>query len=80
MSLNSSKELVALLLLLVGALPMMGQKPESIPEEIEWTWEMRPPHPDLHLPNVLLLGDFRTIKLFRSNAAVCPEWRTRCNV
>src|ERR1700728_2844422 len=29
----------------------------SIPEEIEWTWEVRPPHPDPKLPNVLLLGD-----------------------
>jgi hypothetical protein len=57
MSLNSSKGLVALLLLLVGAFPLMAQKPRSIPEEIEWTWEVRPPHPDLHLPNVLLLGD-----------------------
>jgi lysophospholipase L1-like esterase len=34
-----------------------GQKPVSIPEEIEWTWEVRPPHPDHKLPNVLLLGD-----------------------
>jgi hypothetical protein len=33
------------------------QKPVSIPEEIEWTWEVRPPHPDPKLPNVLLLGD-----------------------
>ena len=31
--------------------------PVSIPEEIEWTWEVRPPHPDPRLPNVLLLGD-----------------------
>jgi len=57
MSLNSPKQLVALLLLLAGALPLLAQKPRSIPEEIEWTWEVRPPHPDLHLPNVLLLGD-----------------------
>jgi lysophospholipase L1-like esterase len=34
-----------------------AQKPASIPEEIEWTWEVRPPHPDPKLPNVLLLGD-----------------------
>lgn len=26
-------------------------------EEIEWTWEVRPAHPDPKLPNVLLLGD-----------------------
>jgi lysophospholipase L1-like esterase len=34
-----------------------AQKPVSIPEQIEWTWEVRPPHPDPKLPNVLLLGD-----------------------
>jgi hypothetical protein len=26
-------------------------------EEVEWTWEVRPEHPDPKLPNVLLLGD-----------------------
>jgi lysophospholipase L1-like esterase len=57
MSLNLSKGLIALLLLLVTALPLIAQKTKSIPEEIEWTWEVRPPHPDRHLPNVLLLGD-----------------------
>lgn len=31
--------------------------PASRPEETEWTWEVRPPHPDRRLPNVLLLGD-----------------------
>ncbi|HMG85389.1 MAG TPA: SGNH/GDSL hydrolase family protein [Terracidiphilus sp.] len=45
------------MLLLVGAFPLMAQKPMSIPEEIEWTWEVRPAHPERHLPNVLLLGD-----------------------
>jgi hypothetical protein len=34
-----------------------AQEPASIPEEIEWTWEVRPQHPDPQLPNVLLLGD-----------------------
>jgi lysophospholipase L1-like esterase len=29
----------------------------SIPEEIEWTWEVRPAHPNSALPNVLLIGD-----------------------
>src|SRR6266849_689738 len=29
----------------------------SIPEEIEWTWELRPAHPNSALPNVLLIGD-----------------------
>ena len=27
------------------------------PEEIEWTWEVRPAHVDSKLPNVLLVGD-----------------------
>lgn len=44
---------------LAGAvfIPLAAQKTVSIPEEIEWTWEVRPPHPDPALPNVLLLGD-----------------------
>ena len=46
-----------MLLLLANAFPLTAQKLKSIPEEIEWTWEVRPPHPDPHLPNVLLLGD-----------------------
>jgi hypothetical protein len=29
----------------------------SRPEEIEWTWEVRPSHVDAKLPNVLLVGD-----------------------
>lgn len=29
----------------------------SRPEEIEWTWEVLPAHPDSRLPNVLLVGD-----------------------
>jgi hypothetical protein len=37
--------------------PLIAQKPITIPEEIEWTWEVRPPGPDPKLPNVLLLGD-----------------------
>ena len=49
-----------LLVLLLGsmvAIPVMAEKIVSIPEEIEWTWEVRPPHADPQLPNVLLLGD-----------------------
>jgi hypothetical protein len=34
-----------------------AQTSVSIPEEIEWTWAVRPAHPDPNLPNVLLLGD-----------------------
>jgi hypothetical protein len=42
---------------LAGAVTAFAQEPLSIPEPIEWTWEVRPPHPDANLPNVLLLGD-----------------------
>src|ERR1700684_448669 len=42
---------------LAGAVTAFAQEPLSIPEPIEWTWEVRPLHPDLQLPNVLLLGD-----------------------
>jgi lysophospholipase L1-like esterase len=48
---------VAASLLLLTPATFAAQKPVSIPEEIEWTWEVRPPHPDPKLPNVLLLGD-----------------------
>ena len=42
----------------------LAQKPVSIPEKIEWTWEVRPPSPDDKLPNVLLLGDSITRNYF----------------
>ena len=45
------------LLALAGAATAITQEPVSIPEQIEWTWEVRPPQPDAKLPNVLLLGD-----------------------
>ncbi len=56
---------------LAGGAPtsLMAQKPVTIPEEIEWTWEVRPPHPDSKLPNVLLLGDSISRNYF-------PEVRT----
>jgi hypothetical protein len=38
--------------------PCLAAQPRAeVPEEVEWTWEVRPPHPDPKLPNVLLLGD-----------------------
>jgi len=49
--------LLALVIAVAGVLSLIAQQPRSIPEEIEWTWEVRPPHPDSHLPNVLLVGD-----------------------
>jgi lysophospholipase L1-like esterase len=55
------KQRVLLMVALVSVIPsylgIAAQKAASIPEEIEWTWEVRPPHPDPKLPNVLLLGD-----------------------
>jgi hypothetical protein len=36
---------------------LIAERPVTIPEEIEWTWEVRPPITDPSLPNVLLLGD-----------------------
>lgn len=48
-------------LALLGAVLPVGARAQgaggSRPEEIEWTWEVRPPHPDAKLPNVLLVGD-----------------------
>jgi hypothetical protein len=41
-----------------------AQNQTSIPEEIEWTWEVRPQVVDLRLPNVLLLGDSITRNYF----------------
>jgi len=49
--------LFSLVLACAVSIPLAAQAPVSIPEEIEWTWEVRPPHPDPALPNVLLLGD-----------------------
>jgi len=49
--------LVLLFILLAAPPSSVAQTRHSIPEEIEWTWEVRPPHPDPKLPNVLLLGD-----------------------
>jgi hypothetical protein len=48
---------MVLLLASMVVMPLTAEKAVSIPEEIEWTWEVRPPHPDPQLPNVLLLGD-----------------------
>lgn len=48
---------IAASLLLLAPTTFAAQKAVSIPEEIEWTWEVRPPHPNPKLPNVLLLGD-----------------------
>lgn len=49
--------LIAVVVVVTAAVSLTAQRGLSIPEEIEWTWEVRPPHPDPQLPNVLLLGD-----------------------
>src|SRR5258707_621831 len=43
---------------------LSAQDQTSIPEEIEWTWEVRPQLADPKLPNVLLLGDSITRTYF----------------
>lgn len=48
---------IALPVAAAGHVRLFAQKPVSIPEEIEWTWEVRPAHPDAQLPDVLPLGD-----------------------
>lgn len=52
-------KLLSFALLLFGLLPIraFAQHPTSKPEEVEWTWEVRPAHVDPRLPNVLLVGD-----------------------
>ncbi len=55
---------IAVLIVASAIIPLTAQKPVSIPEKIEWTWEVRPPNPDLRLPNVLLLGDSITRNYF----------------
>src|SRR5882762_2987745 len=52
------------LLLFDGPSLVCAQSPASIPEEIEWTWEVRPQGADPKLPNVLLLGDSITRNYF----------------
>ncbi len=44
--------------------PAAAQNAASQPEEIEWTWEVRPSHVDPKIPNVLLVGDSITRNYF----------------
>lgn len=52
-------KLLSFTLLACGLLAVraLAQDHVSKPEEIEWTWEVRPAHVDPKLPNVLLVGD-----------------------
>jgi hypothetical protein len=54
---KSRHRLFALMLACLASMTLMAEKGVTIPEQIEWTWEVRPPQPDPKLPNVLLLGD-----------------------
>lgn len=49
--------IIALMITLFCASSAHSGRPHLLPEEIEWTWAVRPPDPDPKLPNVLLLGD-----------------------
>jgi hypothetical protein len=52
-------KLLSLALFACGLLAVraLAQDRVSKPEEVEWTWEVRPAHVDPKLPNVLLVGD-----------------------
>jgi hypothetical protein len=52
------------LIFLVLAGGSLSSPAQSKPEEIEWIWDVRPPHPDTSLPNVLLVGDSITRNYF----------------
>jgi GDSL-like Lipase/Acylhydrolase family len=57
---SQDKILITLIMALSIMVPnpaMHAQKQTPMPEEIEWTWEVRPAHPNPKLVNVLLVGD-----------------------
>ena len=54
---STRRTLFVLALASIAIEPLVAQKATTIPEEIEWTWEVRPTHADPKLPDVLLLGD-----------------------
>ncbi|WP_182277420.1 SGNH/GDSL hydrolase family protein [Granulicella sp. 5B5] len=58
---SASKALIAVTLttMFCGVTPLHSQTASAsiIDEPIEWTWAVRPEHPDPALPNVLLIGD-----------------------
>lgn len=50
---------IALIALLTVGLPCLcaAVQTQPQPEQTEWTWNVRPLHPEAQLPNVLLVGD-----------------------
>jgi hypothetical protein len=61
---SAVKRAIVLFVAASAIMPLSAQKSVSIPEKIEWTWEVRPLNPDRQLPNVLLLGDSITRNYF----------------
>jgi hypothetical protein len=55
---------VLILIASTCAVPAEAQKQVTIPETIEWTWEVKPEQANAALPNVLLLGDSITRNYF----------------
>lgn len=55
--LRSGFALLVVVICVLGSISCSAQQEKSIPEQIEWTWEVRPLHHNPELPNVLLLGD-----------------------
>ncbi len=56
-ALRNSLAAIAIVMTALGGTLSFAQREKSIPEEIEWTWEVRPAPPNPRLPNILLLGD-----------------------
>ena len=57
LALRNGLAAAAIVLIALGGTLCFAQREKSIPEQIEWTWEVRPLHPNSSLPNVLLIGD-----------------------
>jgi lysophospholipase L1-like esterase len=74
-AITSSGILLALTLFCTESVWAAAQS--SIPEEIEWTWEVRPAHPNPALPNVLLIGDSITRAYY---STVVEKLATKANV
>src|SRR6185312_17369706 len=55
--LNTIASCAVFCLMLLPLTSRLEAQTVSIPETIEWTWEVRPDNPNSGLSNVLLLGD-----------------------
>jgi hypothetical protein len=62
---RKTKSLVGIpLLAMLLVPPAVARSGKVITETIEWTWEVKPEHPQSGLPNVLLVGDSITRNYF----------------